>query len=449
MAKQALFKECIPVTGPQCFSILAGKSIEYTGLREASRGGPTPTQGPPIRHFLHPARLKVARKIKNASHKNMNLRNINLDRRQEYRKVPEKFAFLQLEGDEGGTVLDVSEGGLRFKTFAPVRENGPIHFWFSLNLREHIEAWGEVAWINAANKCGGLRFLRLSEEGRAQIREWLSQPALKAAPHEEFLSWGTAKELPASMGVPETDATARFVSKARPRQAASVSATGEAADASTLSPVPQKLEATELVPLVRHLSQMRRQLIVGLLLGTCISGTIAVAAIKYSNYRYQNRGLAKVPVELSAQTSGGAALPTPPINPTTAGSASAGSGNQKKRATGAYAPSILATETGGHPSPRAWEAPASMPAAQAPRQPSLGGNASRQKTSMSAPQLWVLVQAGNSNAAAALAELYIKGDGVPQNCTQARLLLLVASEKRNAVAIKRLAELDKTGCPAN
>jgi len=380
----------------------------------------------------------------------MNLRNINLDRRQESRKVPDRFAFLQVEGDDGGTVLDVSERGLRFETFGPVCETGQIHFWFSLNLREQIEAWGEVAWLNAAKKCGGLRFLRLSEEGRAQIREWISQPALRAAPDEELLSWGTAKELPASREVPETDATASL--EARPRQAASVSARKEAVDASTLFPVPQKLEVTELVPLERHRSQMRRQLIVGLLLGTCISATIAVAAIKYSNYRYQNRSLAKVPVELSAPASGGASLPEAPINPTTAGSASAdifGSGTQKKRATGAHPPSILPTETGGHPSPPAGEARASMPAAQAPGQPSLSGNTSRQKTSLSAPQLWVLVQAGNSNAAAALAELYIKGDGVAQNCTQARLLLLVASEKGNAVAIKRLAELDKTGCPPN
>jgi len=379
----------------------------------------------------------------------MNLRNINLDRRQEYRKVPEKFAFLRLEGDDGGTVLDVSEGGLRFETIAPVRESGPIHFWFSLNLREQIEAWGEVAWTDAAKRCGGLRILRLSEEGRAQIREWMCQPALRPAPDEQFLNWGRAKELPASMVVPEKEATARSVSKARPRQAASLPAAGEAVDASTLFPVPRKLEATELVPFERHLSQMRRQLIVGLLLGTGISLTITVAAVKYSNYRYQDRGLAKAPVELSAPTNGGAALPGPPINPTTAGSASAdifGSGNQKKKATGAHPPSILATETGGHPSPRASEAAASIEAAQAP---SLSANTSRQKTSLSAQQLWILVQAGNSNAAAALAELYIKGDAVPQNCTQARLLLLVASEKRNAVAIKRLAELDKTGCPPN
>jgi TPR repeat protein len=66
---------------------------------------------------------------------------------------------------------------------------------------------------------------------------------------------------------------------------------------------------------------------------------------------------------------------------------------------------------------------------------------------MTPQQLWTSVEAGNSKSAVALAELYINGEGVPQNCNQARVLLLVASEKRNAAAIKRLAELDKTGCP--
>src|SRR5258708_30409311 len=150
----------------------------------------------------------------------MNLRNINLDQRQDFRKVPDKVAFLQLEGDDGGTVLDVSEGGLRVETFAPVQQNGPIHFWFSLNLRERIEAWGEVVWTSATKKCGGLRFLRLSEEGRALVRECISQPSVQEAPNGEFSRWGTAKEMPAKMGVREADAIARFVSKAPPRQEA-------------------------------------------------------------------------------------------------------------------------------------------------------------------------------------------------------------------------------------
>ncbi len=148
----------------------------------------------------------------------MNLRNINLDQRQDFRKVPDKFAFLQLEGDDGGTVLDVSEGGLRFETFAPVQQNGPIHFWFSLNLRERIEAWGEVVWTSATKKCGGLRFLRLSEEGRALVRECISQPSVQEVPNGGFSRWGAAKEMPARIGVREADAVARFVSKAHPRQ---------------------------------------------------------------------------------------------------------------------------------------------------------------------------------------------------------------------------------------
>jgi TPR repeat protein len=77
----------------------------------------------------------------------------------------------------------------------------------------------------------------------------------------------------------------------------------------------------------------------------------------------------------------------------------------------------------------------------------MDGNESQRKTSMTLEQMWASVQSGNTKAAVALADLYIKGEGVPQNCNQARVLLLVASEKRNAEAIKRLQELDKTGCP--
>ncbi len=76
-------------------------------------------------------------------------------------------------------------------------------------------------------------------------------------------------------------------------------------------------------------------------------------------------------------------------------------------------------------------------------------NESQKKTSMTPKQLWASVQSGNSKAAVTLADLFIKGEGVPQNCNQARVLLLFASEKRNAAAIKRLQELDKTGCPLN
>ena len=501
----------------------------------------------------------------------MNLRNVNLDQRQDFRKVPDKFAFLQLEGDDGGTVLDVSEGGLRFETFAPVQQNGPIHFWFSLNLRERIEAWGEVVWTSATKKCGGLRFLRLSEEGRALVRECISQPSVQEAPNGGFSRWGTAKEMPAKMGVREADAIARFVSKAPPRQEAasvgqavprawetpaenppsraplpnlsgttdaiarfmsktdsrqeaapvghaipraweppaenppprgplpnsfgtadavarfvskapprqeaaavghavprawettaaqnpppraplpSFSGTVDAGDTNILFPPPKEIEVGKgLVPVQRYRSAKRRQLRLGLILGVCISATVAAAAMKYS--RHENRVVPSAPAELPVQKSTADILKPAPMNPSPRSGSSAdifASSNQKTHVAEARTPIVPPTNTGAHSSPRVREAGAANLPARASLQPNLSTNATRQNLAMPPKQLWAAVQAGNTKAAVELADLYIKGQGVPQNCNQARVLLLVASEKRNAEAIKKLAELDKTACTSN
>jgi hypothetical protein len=431
---------------------------------------------------------------------NMNLNsriNANLDRRRTFRKVPEKFAFIQLERDDGGAVLNVSEGGLSFNTFAPVEQSGPIHFWFSLNLNERIDAWGEVTWTDETKKLGGLRFIRLPERAERQIREWISRPIARQAPDERYTRQAAGGR-PSRVVPREPDAVARFVSKARsqrtPIQSDSIlSAREDSAVSNASSPFPEGIETTagfvpkprlqrapilssgilsgddsvdssapvpppgempavgELVPMQRFRSAKRRQLILGLILGTCISATVAVAAIKYSNRRHENTGQGTAPSVSAAQKSGEEALPPVPVSPSASGGSTDifGSSNRKTGASGASTGKILATPTGGHPGPNKWEASASNLPARPPVQPSLSGRASQKKTSATPQQLWASVQAGNSTAAVALAELYIKGEGVPQNCNQARVLLLVASEKRNATAIKRLAELDKTGCPTD
>src|SRR5258708_3279272 len=146
---------------------------------------------------------------------NPNVRtNTNLDRRQTFRKVPEKFAFIQLERDDGGAVLNVSEGSLSFSTFAPVYQTGPIHFWFSLNLNERIDAWGEVTWTDETKKLGGLRFIRLPERAERQIREWISRPVARQAPDERYAPQAIGGR-PPKVASREPDAAARFVSKAR------------------------------------------------------------------------------------------------------------------------------------------------------------------------------------------------------------------------------------------
>jgi TPR repeat protein len=63
-------------------------------------------------------------------------------------------------------------------------------------------------------------------------------------------------------------------------------------------------------------------------------------------------------------------------------------------------------------------------------------------------QLWASFETGDTKAAVALADLYMRGDGVPANCEQARVLLFVASKENNAEATKKLQDLDEAGCPA-
>src|SRR5438477_222205 len=172
------------------------------------------------------------------------------NRRRFIRKVPGDPAFIQIERDEVGKVLNVSEGGLSFRSVTPVPKNLPVYFWFSFNLKDRIEAMGEVAWTDLSRTVGGLRFTQISQAGREQIQKWLSRLRTEEAPREvpeeieafeekeipeeeealipQLVTAGAATPLrangPAPAAVPlktierktgEPDRVAKFVSKAR------------------------------------------------------------------------------------------------------------------------------------------------------------------------------------------------------------------------------------------
>jgi hypothetical protein len=98
------------------------------------------------------------------------------ERRQTPRTTLEKHAYINIEPNNGGIVLNVSDGGLCFHSFDPVPRNGTIRFWFSDN-GHRIEADGTLAWKDETQK-GGLRFAPLPPEAREKIREWMSQPSI-------------------------------------------------------------------------------------------------------------------------------------------------------------------------------------------------------------------------------------------------------------------------------
>ena len=60
--------------------------------------------------------------------------------------------------------------------------------------------------------------------------------------------------------------------------------------------------------------------------------------------------------------------------------------------------------------------------------------------------LWKAVGKGNLTATMTLSDLYLRGDGVPKSCDQARLLLVAAARKGKASAAERLRNLQAFGC---
>jgi PilZ domain len=332
---------------------------------------------------------------------------MNTNRRQ-LRAVPDTLAFIQLDHDDGGKVLNLSEGGLSFEAFAPVpHRRGPIHFWFSLDLSDRIEAIGKLAWTDATRKVGGLRFLELSPSARDQIRDWMSQYFKRKAVVPES---------------PGTEAVTTVTSSMATELVVSSTA--------------------ELVPLERYRSATRQQFVRGILLGILVTSAVAAPAVKYS---YSGKQLA---VPAPAATGQAAVANSEPQGEVSVSGARGGltaraAGKTRRSTQAGDQPDNPLSSSVVKPRPSAGSSHALSVALAQSRETS-----SAKKRIASPQQLWSAVEGGNVQATLTLADLYLRGDGVPANCDQARVLLLVASKKGNAQAIKELRELDTTGCPA-
>lgn len=98
------------------------------------------------------------------------------ERRLNIRKTPKHIGYLSLPRDNGGFVIDISEGGLGFQAIAPLNADGPIQIRFAIDSVERIRVFAELAWIDETRKAGGLRFIKLPDAVRSQIRAWIGRP---------------------------------------------------------------------------------------------------------------------------------------------------------------------------------------------------------------------------------------------------------------------------------
>jgi hypothetical protein len=375
---------------------------------------------------------------------------MNDDRRSLQRKVLEDLAFIQIGQDDGGRILNLSEGGLCFELAAPQQINGSLPVWFSLDLRERIEVVGEVAWTDETKRVGGLKFVSLSDKACSQLGPWLSAGSRTDAQFAENKSGAAPLVLSHEHQEKNPPKKSAFFAKVKPSLSTAIlgdlqnDGSGFGHSESTWQPNPSSPNANHLVPFEQYRSAVRRQFVLGLVFGILFSFVIAGVVVKVMELRRNSAAVPAAPGQGASnaptQTESPSSLPTAEPGENTPVSAAA---KARSTAQGSPTPS----------DPFQLASPKYIPSSgrssdhlATPAQAQSGEVRNSRKTVDTPQQLWSLIQAGDTTAAVTLADLYLRGDGVPANCVQAKVLLMVASKKGNIAAIKKLRQLNETGC---
>ncbi len=101
------------------------------------------------------------------------------ERRIYGRRVLYSPEYLDMGADNGGVVVNLSEGGLGFQAVGPVEPDSQVPLSFSLGPGYRIDVKARVVWVSAQGKLGGAVFGKLSKDARSLIREWLLKPEVE------------------------------------------------------------------------------------------------------------------------------------------------------------------------------------------------------------------------------------------------------------------------------
>jgi TonB family protein len=97
------------------------------------------------------------------------------ERRLHYRRTPASLAYVEMGEDNGGIILNLSEGGLALQTVVAVTDEHLSRLRFQLSSAcDWVNASGRVVWNGESKKVAGIRFLNLPETVRVRIRNWIS-----------------------------------------------------------------------------------------------------------------------------------------------------------------------------------------------------------------------------------------------------------------------------------
>ena len=382
------------------------------------------------------------------------------ERRCAQRKRPGGISYFEFEAGSGGIVLDASEIGLRFQAADTVQQLGPIRIWISPRPEERIELTGDVVWTDKSRKTGGLRFIETGGESSKKIRNWLGgRDESEVSTRSEGFplpTWATQArgdlrdETPQNANPPRSTVAARvrtevhedlvelhsipglpslFTSSLPWQPQDSPASSGRIAYRISTGFLIVVLAVAGVVLFDMYRPKVGESLI---RLGETINGS--------TNLRPQNSSPEPSSAQVPPQT-----VPTNQAKPE-AVQTEAKPVAQKETPGDSDLPvessKQVNTQTADPAIPRI--TPTSKGGANA--SPNREATYSLKDRSADATRLWSAVASGDSSAEVDLARLYLRGEGVPRNCVQAKVLLRAAAKGGNAEARQQLKRLRSSDC---
>jgi hypothetical protein len=327
---------------------------------------------------------------------------------------------------------------------------------------ERIELTGDVVWTDSSRKTGGLRFVETGADSSKRIRNWLGQQeeseASSASEGFPLPAWATQAlgdlrpedRHDASIPRPPAVPRARTEVEQRPVELHSIPGL-PSLFTSSMPWQPQVSPTSE--------SRIAYRIATGFLIGVLVVAGVVL-------FDMLRPKVGESLIHLGEKINGGANLQpqnSSPLPSSTQASASRTSATNEAKPGAVQTeakPNVVQRENPGDSALQidsSKQANAQTPDTAIPRTTpttkeapsrSLNREATRvrQDRSAEATRLWSAVASGDSSAEVDLARLYLRGEGVPRNCVQAKVLLRAAAKGGNSEARQQLEKLRARGC---
>lgn len=363
------------------------------------------------------------------------------DRRRAPRTKLVEIAYIGMGPENGGLVLDVSDGGLSFHAVAPVQPAETIHFLLSLRGQNRIEGAGEVVWTDEMKRVCGLRFTSLSGDAREHLNNWTNQSRISVAARGRGVS-------PDAANIPQMEVTSPSDADHANTNSAPIFAISPAVETYLSEPMGKSMWGGQLL-----------LWIIFALTGAALLGSAYLYGVHVGRSQIGSETQSAVTPAPQAEppTLAPSSVPSSPVPnepPAVAGEATpapadatVGASKIGDKSPGALPPPAAEAHGASSPDQHAEQASESGNSDLAAAMEYLGGPIGKRNSFKAARLLWSAVGNGNSDAEVVLADLYLHGNGVARSCEQGRVLLQAAAISGNVRGQKKLDELDTNGCP--